>query len=57
MQTAHVWLLERFEQIESGAVVDVEHILGETPAPKVSERFERFHAHGEIKPVWHGALE
>src|SRR5215468_6948868 len=27
MQTAHVWLLEHFEQIESGAVVDVEHIL------------------------------
>jgi hypothetical protein len=50
MQTAHLYLLEHFEQIESGAVVDVEHILGETPAPKVSERLERFHVAGEIKP-------
>jgi hypothetical protein len=46
---AHVWLLEHFEQVAHGAVVDVEHILGERSAPKVSERFERFHAQGRIK--------
>ena len=55
MQTAHVWLLERFEQIESGAVVDVEHILGETPAPKVSERFER--SAGAIKEPWASSVQ
>jgi hypothetical protein len=29
MQTAHVWLLEHFEGLAHGAVIDVEHILGE----------------------------
>ena len=57
MQTAHVWLLEHFEQIESGAVVDVEHILGETPAPKVSERFERFSTAGAIKEPWASSVQ
>ena len=42
-------MLEHFEQVAHGAVVDVEHILGERSAPKVSERFERFHAQGRIK--------
>jgi len=54
MQTAHVWLLEHFEQIESGAVVDVEH-MGETPAPKVSERFER--SAGAIKEPWASSVQ
>lgn len=40
MQAAHLWILEHFDEIEDGAVVDVEHILGETPAPKRSERDE-----------------
>ena len=37
-RAAHVWLLEHFDELEEGAVVDVEFILGETQAPKVSER-------------------
>lgn len=37
-QTAHVWIAEHWDEIESGAVVDVEFILGETSAPKFSER-------------------
>jgi hypothetical protein len=35
---AHQWISEHFHELEDGAVVDVEHILGETAAPKVSER-------------------
>lgn len=39
-QTAHLKLLEGlFHSLESGAVLDVEYLLGETPAPKRSERF------------------
>jgi hypothetical protein len=34
---AHQHVIEHFEQIENGAVVDVEFILGETTKPKVSE--------------------
>lgn len=37
---AHNWLLEHFDEIESGAVVDVEYILGESNAPKASEATE-----------------
>lgn len=37
MQIAHDWLICHFDEIESGAVVDVEFILGKTAAPKVSE--------------------
>ena len=51
MQT-HVWLLEHFEGLAHGAVIDVEYILGGRSAPKVSERFERFHAQGRIKEPW-----
>jgi hypothetical protein len=38
MHVAHQWLLEHFEEIESGAVVDVEYLLGLRPAPKLSEQ-------------------
>lgn len=38
MGVAHLYLLKCFDELESGAVVDVEFILSETPAPKVSER-------------------
>jgi hypothetical protein len=34
---AHRWLIEHFDEIQSGAVVDVEFILGESAAPKVTE--------------------
>jgi hypothetical protein len=33
----HHWLCKHFDEIESGAVVDVEFILGETSSPKLSE--------------------
>lgn len=40
MRAAHEWLEEHFDELETGAVLDVEYILGETATPKVSERFE-----------------
>lgn len=38
MPVAHSWLLEHFDHIAEGDVVDVQVILGETVTPKVSER-------------------
>jgi len=37
MAEAHRWLVDHFDEIESGAVVDVEFLLGETSAAKTSE--------------------
>jgi hypothetical protein len=37
MPQAHLWLLEHFDEIEDGSVIDVEYILGESSAPKTSE--------------------
>ncbi len=39
-QVAHRYIAEHFSELESGSVIDVEFILGETPAPKISEREE-----------------
>ena len=39
-QTAHLWLQKNWREFESGGVVDVEFILGESAAPKRSERVE-----------------
>ena len=38
----HNWLLEHFEEVVSGDVVDVAFLLGETTTPKVSERIEGY---------------
>lgn len=38
MQTAHLYILEHFDKLNDGDVVDVEFILGETDKPKTSER-------------------
>lgn len=38
--TAHEYIRKNWGDLESGDVVDVEFILGETKAPKVSERGE-----------------
>jgi hypothetical protein len=35
---AHHYALENWDSLESGAVLDVEFILGETPTQKISER-------------------
>ena len=39
-KAAHHYIEQHFDELESGAVVDVEFVLGETAAPKVSEREE-----------------
>jgi hypothetical protein len=38
MRAAHHWLLEHWDEQADGGVLDVEFILGERTAPKVSER-------------------
>lgn len=35
---AHKYITEHFDELPSGSVIDVEHILGESAAPKESER-------------------
>jgi len=36
---AHKYIIDNWDKLRDGDVVDVQHILGETPAPKLSERF------------------
>jgi len=36
---AHRWLSEHFAEVAQGQVIDVRHILGENPAPAVSDRY------------------
>ena len=36
-QTAHAYIIQHWDDIASGNVIDVEYILGETPHPKRSE--------------------
>ena len=37
LHTAHIYIAEHFDEMETGAVVDVEYILGEKPEPKTPE--------------------
>ena len=47
MQYAHLWLNEHFDEIESGGVVDVEYVTGNTTTPKQSERGGQYGADQE----------
>lgn len=38
---AHKYIIEHWNELKDGDVVDVQFILGETPEPKVSERLAR----------------
>lgn len=40
--TAHEYIEEHFNELQSGAVVDVEFIKGETTVPKASEYYSRY---------------
>jgi hypothetical protein len=40
MRTAHEYIEKNWEKLQSGDVIDVEYILGETKEPKVSEFVE-----------------
>lgn len=35
---AHNYIIDHWEELQDGSVVDVEFILGHRPAPKISER-------------------
>lgn len=37
---AHNWIIDHWNELKDGDVVDVEFILGETLRPKISEQFE-----------------
>lgn len=39
MCEAHKYILRHFDELESGAVIDVEYIRGEAPEPKTSDRY------------------
>jgi hypothetical protein len=38
MPNAHNWIIDHFDELKDGDVVDVQFILGETTRPKDSER-------------------
>ncbi len=40
MRTAHSFIGEHFDELESGMAIDVEYILHETEKPKITERLE-----------------
>jgi hypothetical protein len=40
MKTAHEHIIDNWWNLQSGAVIDVEYVLGEAPVPKVSQRKE-----------------
>lgn len=40
LPVAHKYIEKHFYELETGAVIDVEFILGETDKPKISEQYE-----------------
>ena len=42
MFEAHRYIATHFDELKDGDVIDIQYILGETPAPKVSESEEKF---------------
>lgn len=40
LQVAHQHIKDRWDDLRSGDVVDVEYIVGQRPAPRLSERIE-----------------
>lgn len=42
MQTAHLYIEDKFKELKDGDVVDVEFILGETQQPKQSEGIDAY---------------
>jgi len=41
LPVAHDWIIDHFDELSDGDVVDVQVILGETSTPKISERLAR----------------
>jgi hypothetical protein len=42
MSVAHKYIEKHFDELETGSVIDIEFILGETNRPKVSEKYTAF---------------
>ena len=40
MKTAHQYIVDNWEKVQTGDVIDVEFILGETTQKKISERWD-----------------
>ncbi len=40
LHVAHQFILKNFDELDTGAVIDVQYILGETETPKKSEQVE-----------------
>ena len=38
MPEAHKYILDHFDSLDYGAVIDIEYVLGEVSTPKISER-------------------
>lgn len=55
MEIAHEHIIEHFDDLPSGAVVDVEYILGKTAQPKVSEAQSSFDY--RISEMWADVAE
>jgi hypothetical protein len=45
MSNAHNWIIDHYDKLSDGDVVDVQVILGETKEPKVSERMDTTEFH------------
>ena len=41
-QIAHKYIVEKWDDLKTGDVVDVEYILGERTTPKTSEKFDQY---------------
>lgn len=46
-QTAHLHILEHFDELPNGSVVDVEFVLGEVEKPKESQRLHSVYWKGD----------
>lgn len=43
MQVAHDFITKNYDTLQSGEVIDVEFILGETTTKKKSDRYHEYH--------------
>lgn len=46
---AHLHIADKFDDLPNGAVIDVEYLLGERAAPKVSERVTLLSGYKEVR--------
>ena len=44
MRVAHDFVDKHFDTLEEGSVIDVEHVIGDKPTPKTSQRFDSLYS-------------